>query len=101
MHNNGIGFKMFIQDLMSKTDEVVKFEVGGKEIVLADQRQNKAVDVFTEVSNRLEESKYRRDKRKILQQYSLQPSKPWGLMEKHDIKKRPRDIIEQRNKVFS
>ena len=100
MHNHGVEFKSFIQELLSKKNEIVKFEVGGKSVVLANQKEIQKFNPVEEALQRLEESPYRRDKRKILEQYNLQDEKAWGTMEKYDIRRRKgHNVLEQHKKV--
>lgn len=101
MHNHGVELKSFIQELLSKKNEIVKFEVGGKSIVLANQKEIQKFNPLVEAFERFEESTYRRDKRKILEQYNLQEEKPWGSMEKYDLRrKKSFNVLEQHKKVM-
>jgi len=99
MNNHGIEFKIFIDDLLKKEDQIVKFRIAENSVVLANQKKQKERNLIDEVMTRLEESKTRREKRKILEQYDL-IEKGWGEYNKYDIRRKvARERHKQKDKV--
>ncbi|CAI2359948.1 unnamed protein product [Moneuplotes crassus] len=100
MNNHGIQFKLFIEELLNKQNKVVRFRLGDNSLVLANQKEKKEVDPIEEALVRIGKAKTRRDKRKILEQYSL-VDKQWGEFEKYHIRRKVvRDRNQQANKVY-
>jgi len=66
MANHGIMFKTFMDELMRKKNEITRFNIGGKNIILANKKEKLPVNVVEEALQRIEgESKKRLDKRKV------------------------------------
>lgn len=101
MNNYGIEFKIFIEDLLKKENQIVKFKIGRNSVVLANQKERKEVDIVEEAMKRISQTKSRREKRKIIEQYTLM-NQQWGEMNKYDIRRKVvRDRNKQANKVHS
>ena len=71
MNNNGIQFKSFIHQLLENSNEIVKVNL---------TKEQKEIQIAQEAISRIDQSKNRLEKRKIMQQYNLVPEKPWGLL---------------------
>ena len=71
MNNNGIQFKSFIHQLLENSNEIVKVNL---------TKEQKEMQIAQEAISRIDQSKNRLEKRKIMQQYNLVPEKPWGLL---------------------
>ena len=71
MNNNGIQFKSFIHQLLENSNEIVKVSL---------TKEQKEIQIAQEAISRIDQSKNRLEKRKIMQQYNLAPEKPWGLL---------------------
>ena len=71
MNNNGLELKKFIQDILLRKNEIVKFNIGDKSVVLRNSKEIKQVDPIQEAITRIEQSPNRFLKRKILHQYNL------------------------------
>ena len=94
MNNYGIEFKKFIEELLNKENQIVKFKIGQNSVVLANKKEKKKVDLVEEAMIRISQTKSRREKRKIVEQYKL-IDKQWGEMNKYDIR---RKVVRERNK---
>jgi hypothetical protein len=101
MNNHSIEFRKFIDELMNKKDQVVRYKVADNSLVIVNNKEIKKIDPVEEAITRIEnESNYRSDKRKIVEQYSL-IQKPWGVLDRYDIRRKVvRVREEQQNKVI-
>ena len=101
MNKSGIEFKIFIEEILQKKDKIVKFNIGDRSVVLSESKEIKTIDPVEEALTRIDESSKRIQKRQILNQYSLHPEKPWGVLNKADIRRKVmRNPFEQTNKVI-
>lgn len=92
MNNNGIEFKTFVHQLIESRNQIVPKQL---------TKEEKELSLIKEGVMRLNESKNRMEKRKIMEQYDLNPYKPWGLLKKADIKKPKVDLTVQHNLVYN
>lgn len=101
MNNHSIEFRKFIDELMNKKDQVVRYKIADNSLVVVNNKEIKKIDPVEEAISRIDnEARKRRDKRKIVEQYSL-IEKPWGVLDRYDIRRKAvRKREDQHNKVI-